>query len=466
MSINMLPDYVLLEIFDFFAANHRPITEEMQEWQTLVHVCRRWRSVVFGSPRRLNLHLLCSNKTPARDTLDVWPALPLFIQCDERAESVDNTVAVLERSDRVCHITLINIESSDLEKLSVATQVPFPELTYLRLLLMPRGETSVIPDSFLGGSAPRLEDLWLEGIPFPGLPKLLPSATHLVHLQLEYIPHSGYFSPEAMVTGLSALTCLRTLWLLFESPQSRPDRPDDQARQHPPPPTRSVLPALIYFWFKGVSEYLEDVVAHIDAPRLNMLNITFFNQIIFDTPHFIQFISRTPMLKPLEKARVTFEDDVVAVKLSSQTSGKDEVLEVIIPCIELDWQVSSMEQVCTSCLPPLPTLEKLYIYEDPSWRQHWQGNIENALWLELLHPFISVKNLYLSEYIARRIVPALQELVGGRATEVLPTLQNIFLEERQPSRLVKEGIQQVVAVRQAIGHPITVSYGQRVQFGY
>jgi hypothetical protein len=134
--------------------------------------------------------------------------------------------------------------------------------------------------------------------------------------------------------------------------------------------------------------------------------------------------------------------------------------------LPLDWQVSSMEQICTSCLPPLLTLEHLYIYENPHWREHWQDNIENALWLELLHPFTSVKNLYISSDIARRIVPALQELVRGRlgrATEVLPALQYIFLE-RQVTGPVEEGIQLVVAVRQAIGHPIAVSYGQKVRF--
>jgi hypothetical protein len=122
-----------------------------------------------------------------------------------------------------------------------------------------------------------------------------------------------------------------------------------------------------------------------------------------------------------------------------------------------------MEQVCTSCLPPLPTLD-LHIDGNPDYRQHWQGNVENALWLRLLHPFTSVKNLYLSEEIARRIVPALQDLVGERATEVLPTLQNIFLEEGQRSGPVQEGIQQVVAVRQAAGHPIAVSYQPKVEF--
>jgi hypothetical protein len=29
--------------------------EEIEVWQTLVHVCQRWRNLVLGSPRRLNL---------------------------------------------------------------------------------------------------------------------------------------------------------------------------------------------------------------------------------------------------------------------------------------------------------------------------------------------------------------------------------------------------------------------------
>ena len=456
-SIDMLPDDVLLDIFCFYVDE----ASWMEAWQSLVHVCWRWRTLVFGFPRRLNLRLICSNKTPARDTLDVWPPLPLFIRCNGTyftTGGADNIVAVLERSDRVCYIDFAGTETSDLEFCLAAMQVPFPELTFLRLWL--DDETiSALPDSFLGGFAPRLEILWLRRIPFPGLPKLLLSATHLTILHLEFIPHLGYFSPEGMATALSTLTRLTRLWLLFESPQPRPD----PARQRPPPRTRSALPALTYFEFKGFSEYLDVVVTRIDAPRLSKLDITFFNDIVFDTPQFAQFICHTPMLKGLKKARVTFEDGAATVSLSSQIYAKDGELGVTIPCRELDWQVSSMEQVCSSCLPPLLNLERLYIYENPRWRQHWQDNIENALWLELLHPFTSVKNLFLSKEIARRIVPALQELVGDRATEVLPTLQNIFLEERRSSGPVQEGIQQVVAVRQAASRPIAVSYGQYVR---
>ena len=68
----------------------------------------------------------------------------------------------------------------------------------------------------------------------------------------------------------------------------------------------SVLPVLTTFWFKGVTEYLEDLVACIDAPQLNSLGITFFSDIVFDTPQLVQFINRTPVSEALEKARIVF----------------------------------------------------------------------------------------------------------------------------------------------------------------
>jgi hypothetical protein len=166
------------------------------------------------------------------------------------------------------------------------------------------------------------------------------------------------------------------------------------------------------------------------------------------------------MLKSLERARVTFGNDAARIRLSSLTSGYGEFI-LKIPCRDLDWQVSSLEQVCTSVssLPPLSTLEVLYIHSEPLSQPQPNGrdNIENALWLELLHPFPAVKNLYLCREFASRIVPALQEVVGGRTTEVLPTLQNIFVDKPQLLGPVREGIQQFVAARQVTNHPITIN---------
>jgi hypothetical protein len=451
----MLTDDALMAIFDFCVAENRSLKEETEAWQTLVHVCRRWRCLVFESPRRLKLRLVCTPRTPATDTLDVWPALPLIVQCyDNRRhpiENVDNIVAVLERRERVCQIRLTGVESSDLEKVSAAMQVPFPELTQLELASFDEA-VRVLPDSFLGGSAPRLQKLWLNGVPFPGLPKLLLSATDLTHLYVFNIPHSGYISPEAMVTALSTLTSLEEFRLSFLSPQSCPDLKS----RRPPPLTRSVLPVLTIFGFRGVCDYLDGLVARIDTPLLNKLSIAFLNQIVFDTPQLIQFISRAPKLKPLEIARVNFDANAATVELLSHTSSYAD-LEVKIMCEELDWQISFLEQFFTSCLPHISTLEDLHIYEGRLWKPDRQHNIiENVLWLELLQPFTTVKDFYISQEFASRVVPALQELSGGRATEVLPTLQNIFLEELRSSGSVQEGIRQFVATRQA-SHPIAVS---------
>jgi hypothetical protein len=173
-------------------------------------------------------------------------------------------------------------------------QQPFPALTYLEPEFS--DETGPVdPVSFLGEPAPRLGYLRLGRIPFPGLPKLLLTATHLASLDLQKIPHSGYILPEAMVTCLSMLARLQSLVIGLESPRSRPD---PNSRQ-PPPPTRTLLPVLTMFLFIGVSEYLEDLVARIDAPLLYDFHTVFFQQLIFDTPQLTRFISRAPefMLK-------------------------------------------------------------------------------------------------------------------------------------------------------------------------
>ena len=460
ISIHALPDDVLLPIFDSYLHEVRRNsipeirTQALaQAWHLLVHVCQRWRNVVFGSPRRLDLRLLCTRSTRSRDMLDIWPALPLIIKDvgHYNTGSVDNTVAALKCTDRVCEIDLGILEILDWETYLAALQQPFPELTNLDFRWIREIETIVVPDSFLGGFAPRLERLDLSGIPFPGLPKLLLSATHLVHLRLHDIPHSGYFSPDAMVAALSTLTSLKYLLLRFKSPESCPD----SETRRLPPSTRSVLPVLKVFQFKGVSEYLEDIVTDIDAPQLNKLEIMLFNDIAFNTPQLIQFIGRTSMSSAPENARIALRDGTACVTFRDQIYRY--ALKVLIFCEGLDWQLSSLEQVCTSCSPFLSTLKDLYIHEHARSQTYWTTNIENRVWLGQLHQFTTVKNLYITEEIALRIGPALQELIEGRTTEVLPTLENIFLEGLEPSGPVQKGIGQFVAARQVSSHPIAIS---------
>jgi hypothetical protein len=342
--IDVLPDDVLLEIFDLYV---NTVNLSLTAWEPLVHVCRRWRTVVFGSPRRLNLRLYCTPKTPAKDTLDIWPPLPLFIYGIMNVARTENITAALGHCNRVRQIILRGFADPQLEEVLAAMHVPFPELTTLEFTSY--GETQpVIPDSFLDGSAPCLRHFSLEGIPFPGLPKLLLSATHLVELRLIDIPNSGYFSPEAIVALISVLSSLKTLSLQFQSPQSRPDR----ETRPPPLSKRSVIPALTLVYFKGSIEYLEDLVTRIDTPQLDGMDITFFNQIDFDTRRLTQFINRTPTLSARE-ARVLFDDNFAYFGLPRGIKS----LAIRILCREPDWQLSSVEQVCNSSLPLLSTVE-------------------------------------------------------------------------------------------------------------
>ena len=452
VTIEALPDVALLRIFDFYM-------DEIWifEWYTLVHVCRKWRNVVFGSPRRLHLRLHCSASTPVSgETLGVWPLLPIVVWGDgHEIWGVDNIIAALEHTDRICQLDLIDIPRSQLEDVLATMQQPFPALTHLQL--WSKGETvSVVPASFLGGTAPCLQSLNLDGIPFPGLPRLLVSATHLVDLYLRNIPHSGYISPEEMATCLSALSKLETFEIGFGSPRCRPDRKS----RTPPTPTPILLPALTELRFKGVSDYLEDILARIDAPLLSKLGITLFYQLIFDTPQLTHFINRTPKFMAHDEARVFFSDSGVWITIPQSFDGR---LHLGISCRQSDWQLSALAQICSSSFPwaVVSAVERLFI-QSGSWQLHWQEDIEFGQWLELLHPFSAVKDIYLSLELTPNIAPALQDVVGGRVTGVLPALQTLFLEEPPPSGPLQETTGQFIPARRHSSRRIAISRWERM----
>ena len=456
-AIDILPNDVLLEIFDFLVAKSNRFEAE-NWWLTLVHVCRKWRIVIFGSPHSLNLQLVCSDGTPVREMLDVWPPWPIVVHHFARPMTGwDNITAALGCNDRVRQIGLEL--DPQWEKVLEAMQKPFPALTHLSLL-SDTDIAPVVPDLFMGGSAPRLQHLRLKRIPILGLPKLLSSATDLSYLDLRSIPHSGYISPEAIVTCLSALPRLEKLCLEFESPRSFPNRASRRLLSRP---TRSVLPSLTRLYFTGVSEYLEDLVARIDSPLLSFFDIRLFHQLIFDTPQLTQFITRTPELKTCDEAHVYFSNSEVWVTCPRTPPDSDNGLQLAISCGLPEWQLSAMEQVCGSSFPQslIRKVEQLYIYNGCDSRGLWQDDIETSQWLELLHPFMAAKHLYLSKELVPLIAPSFQELMGEGATEVLlPALKSLFLEFR-PSRAAEEAIGKFLDARELFNLPVSISHWVR-----
>lgn len=69
------------------------------------------------------------------------------------------------------------------------------------------------------------------------------------------------------------------------------------------------------------------------------------------------------------------------------------VVRLQIDCVQPEWQFPCLAQFCLSPFFPLPTMEELYI------SQGYFAPRDDRItqWLELFQPFISVKNLYLSE---------------------------------------------------------------------
>jgi len=193
-------------------------------------------------------------------------------------------------------------------------------------------------------------------------------------------------------------------------------------------------------------------VTRIDTPRLVGMEITLY-RIESGCPRLAQFFNRSPTLRVLDEAHVQFDNITASsLRLRSRTSmsGLDNLLINIICTLNL--RFSSVARLCNSSLPPFSTVEDLYI-----GRKHSELVFQNIPWIQLLLPFTAVKNLYLSEEFALGVAAALQELVEGRISEALPSLQSIFVEGFNLSVSFRENIGQFVSTRKLFNHPITIS---------
>ena len=244
------------------------------KWHRLAHVCRTWRHILFATSRHLHLEHVCTPRTQLKKILGYLQAFPIVVSFDYFGDSnEDNLIAALQYRDRVQVVEIV-VSPSVFEVLSRVIQEPLPALTHLRLesYQYPFVALPIMPGTFLGGSAPRLQTICISGISFPAAPTLLSSTRDLVDVDLHNIPPSGFILPEAMVASLAALSKLESLTFGFERGMSYHDR------MRLPSITRTVLPALTKFSFDGLFEYFEDFVALIDAPQLNYLHIKYLDE--------------------------------------------------------------------------------------------------------------------------------------------------------------------------------------------
>jgi len=82
--------------------------------------------------------------------------------------------------------------------------------------------------------------------------------------------------------------------------------------------------------------------------------------------------------------------------------------------------------------------------------------MESSQWLELLHPFVAVRDLVLPLQlrVASQVATALQELTGNTA-EVLPALRRVLIDPFH-IETIQEEFAPFITVRQLSGHPVSV----------
>ncbi|KAH9992553.1 hypothetical protein BJV74DRAFT_400624 [Russula compacta] len=143
-------------------------------WYKLVHVCRRWRYLIFASASRLGLCLVYAHATPVTDMLAYLPLLPLIIDYVHQDPSREMTVEdeeglllALQHHHRVSRIRLW-APSSNLRKLVVALDREFQMLEYLYIEpLTEDGKTLILPKTF---KAPHLRQVVLRNVTcYPGM---------------------------------------------------------------------------------------------------------------------------------------------------------------------------------------------------------------------------------------------------------------------------------------------------------
>ena len=454
----MLPDDVLLEIFDFCGDNHDRLNiRHIWDWHFLVHVCRRWRQIIFASPHRLNLKIFCTNRTPVRTHLGIWPTLPIVVDyypvysgSSRIPPNEDNIVAALDSKnlDRVCFVRL-GVTGSQLKKIATVMQEPFPALKNLRIVLE-AGYTSeaVLPDGFLGGSAPDLQKIMFSGVPYPALPTLLLSASGLVELDLHSIPPISYISPEATVTSLDALPRLERFSIEFDSlTTSHPNR------IYSPPITQTVLPSLAFFRFRGPNEYLEDLVSRIDCPQLSAISVLYLNPPIdFPATQLVKFVDRSvgPRSTVFRRAHAVVRKHITTFTLYHATYPR------LYSCSDWPpftrdseafyWRVTHMAQVLSRASATLSNVVHLQLYKIP-----YHGLMSTVEWQRLLRQFSAVRTLKVGGGIAERLACTLEDLTEETVVELFPVLELIYL--RSKSAL---SIEKFAALRQLSGHPVTV----------
>jgi hypothetical protein len=422
-------------------------------WYKFAQVCQQWRQVIFASPIRLDLQLVCTYGTPVADMLAHSPPLPLIIyylrrNFDPTVQDELNILLALEHRDRVCRIGLL-MPPSNLRKLVGALDGQFSilERMYIHSNTPTEGDgTLVFPKTF---QAPHMCHLSLRPAALPIGSRLLGTTPGLVTLLLLTIPPSTYFTPTYLHTRLSLMPQLEWLAIFFRHPL--PSRYVERQVLGTPIMTHATLPNLRWFDFGGVSPYLDALLSRISAPALKKLHVWFFNQLTLTIPHVVQFF-QAPEHIVIDAFLIEFQSGSVSWMIDQREKDETSPLYMTTTCPHLDWQVASTLRIVGDLSPMLSSVVQVTLrYEEHGLSSKQHNEVDRIRWRELLGPFSNLKTLRAQGGLVNKLSHSLESNDGEEPLDLLPNLQEL---EYSGGDMARDALTSFINERQAAGHPV------------
>jgi F-box-like len=464
LTINHLPDEILLEIFDFYRQGVDSYDHQWREkyaWFNLTHLSRRWRAITLASSSRLDLGIIVGPIKPAHiePILSSLPGLPILIDFKYIDEGITIRSAVwrmrtaLGQHDRVRGVSFTGTRKGvHVDEFFSATDCHFPILESLVLSHTYYQELE-LPDTFLGGpdlSNLHLRRLELERFSLTSVSRFLLSTSSLTDLALRIDTALGTSPKTPLLACLQGMPCLSRLDLeIVHNSPSQFSAPNDIVP----------LSKLTYFHYSGHSVFLDAIVAGISAPSVRNFSMQFFDAILFPLVHLTRFITETE--KHHRALEVAFLGRFFCLSLLTHSDFKQYRQIVLFNPIP-SWSPETILRISGSLSTKLATVEELRV----AFSIAKMGTEDDILWRRFYQLFPGVKVLHTEganyDCIARTLLQYHEE--PEDAFVLLPALEEMQIgndEHRTHRRRIESAravFKPFISARRRAGRPVKVFF--------
>ena len=192
----------------------------------------------------------------------------------------------------------------------------------------------------------------------------------------------------------------------------------------------------------------------MDTPRLGDIEVTFYDEFIYDLSTLNEFVNRIEMHKSHHQALILFSEHATSTSISLTQPGAPTCfkLQLLNGLLVLNNQLFAMSHILPSFSAFLLNVEDLHISVMQASSQEYCFCREK--WLRILESFTGVKWLHLNVNDSTDIVRALQGMYSRQKT-VPSALDMLYLQHPQPPHApLSEAIVLFMTSRWHSGYPI------------